>query len=270
MARKKPPITREPTPRLLAFDSTPAGLITKSLRKPFGGVWGRLRREHFANGGLSCEVCLAVETEARLIHGHEVHSFPNPETVRLERVAFLCTRCHDAIHFERTLKYCRAPYLRTISDHYCKNNGGLSEQKFRQDYNDTFNKMLSIRKFYGGSKARPAIDYGPFTELVEKSMQRKQAWRLSYQGQMKTIEKFLYTSTESDDYVDGDWILETAADHEQTRQELATHLDARYFAAARAAIDDILSEIYADSDFEMLPDREYPQATAMWRDTFGS
>ena len=39
MARKKPPITREPTPRLLAFDSTPAlqdfGWKPRSFRPAF-------------------------------------------------------------------------------------------------------------------------------------------------------------------------------------------------------------------------------------------
>src|SRR3979411_1224351 len=112
--RGKRSTKREPTPRLLAFDPTPAGLVTEPLLKSFGGLWARLRREHFAKGDLSCEICPAVETKARLINAHEVYSFPNPDTVRLERVAFLCTRCHDAIHFERTRHRCQPPYLRTL------------------------------------------------------------------------------------------------------------------------------------------------------------
>jgi hypothetical protein len=137
---------------------------------------GKLAKKHFAKGDLSCEICSTIETEARLIHGHEVYSFPDPETVRLERIAFLCTRCHDAIHFERTRKYCQAPYLGTVTEHYCQVNGGLTEEEFRQDVVDASNKMLSIRKFYGGPAARPRMDYGPFRDLAGQSLKQKEDW----------------------------------------------------------------------------------------------
>ena len=66
----------------------------------------------------------SVEGAARLIHAHEVDRFPSPQTVRLERVAFLSTRCHRANHFERSGKYCRERYLRTLVDHDRRVNGG--------------------------------------------------------------------------------------------------------------------------------------------------
>jgi hypothetical protein len=167
---------REPMARRLAFDPTPAGLISEPFRDAFKGLWASLRKKHFAKGDLSCETCHAIETEARLIHAHEVYSFPNPETVRLERVAFLCTRCHDAIHFERSRNHCQAPYLQTLTNHYCEVNGGLSEEDFQQDIADTFNKMVSLRKFYGGPSARPSMDYGPYRDAANQSLRRKKEW----------------------------------------------------------------------------------------------
>ena len=151
-------------------------MVTASLRKSFKGLWARLRKEHFAAGDLSCEICQAVETKSSLIQGHEVYSFPNPRTVQLEGIQFLCTRCHDVIHFERSRRWCQAPYLRTLAEHYCSVNGGISQAEFQQDITDTSNKMLGIRKFYGGPNARPSLEYGPYQDRADQSSKRKAKW----------------------------------------------------------------------------------------------
>lgn len=160
----------------LAFDPTPAGLITASLRKSFEGVWARLRREHFATHDLSCEICSTIATERRYIHGHEVWSFPDAKTIRLERVIFICVPCHDTIHFERSRSRAQEPYVRALEAHYCKLRGGLSEAQFRQDVKDATHRMFAIRDQYHG-KPRPTFDYGPFADLVAESARRKAAWQ---------------------------------------------------------------------------------------------
>ncbi len=76
----------EPTPRLLAFDPTPAGLVDdRSLRRAFKNEWARIRARHFKEDGTACALCEVVEPEENLIEGHEVYSFPSPKVVRLER-----------------------------------------------------------------------------------------------------------------------------------------------------------------------------------------
>jgi hypothetical protein len=103
---QKPPMIREPLPRLLAFDPTPAGLVARSLPKAFKGLWASLRKAHFATSPPVCEICSDAQESKRLIQGHEVYAFPSPTSVRLTRVKFVCYRCHDAIHFERTRRWC--------------------------------------------------------------------------------------------------------------------------------------------------------------------
>jgi hypothetical protein len=202
-ACKKSPITCKLLPRMLVLDSTPAGLITAPLRTSFKYLWACLRKEHFRSGDFSCEKCKAVETEARLIHAHEVYSFLDPQVVKLERVAFLCTRCHDVIHFERSRRYCAEPYLRTLSDHYCKVNGGISQDEFRQDIDDTFRKMLAIRKFYGGPGAAPPIDYGPYQSRVDLLMTRNRRPEPSHEASadelMRRLREFSPQFAEAED-----------------------------------------------------------------------
>jgi hypothetical protein len=165
---------REPTGRLLAFDPTPAGLIgDRSLRKAFKNEWARIRKQHFKEKGLACELCKTVETAERLIHGHEVYSFPDPDTVKLERVLFICTRCHDVIHLERARAWCQRPYVQLIEDHYCNVNGGLTETELQQDYGATLQRSFAIREFYYGAAAKPKVDYGAYQTRVDESLRRR-------------------------------------------------------------------------------------------------
>ena len=74
----------EPTPRLLAFDPTPAGLVDdRSLRRAFKNEWARIRARHFKEDGTACALCEVVEPEENLIEGHEVYSFPSPRSLGL-------------------------------------------------------------------------------------------------------------------------------------------------------------------------------------------
>ena len=165
---------REPTDRRLAFDPTPAGLVgDHSLRKAFKNEWARIRKQHFKEKGLSCEICNTVETAERLIHGHEVYSFPDSDTITLERVLFICTRCHDAIHLERTRAWCQRPYVKLVEDHYCNINGGLTEAELQQYYGATLQRSFAIREFYCGPTAQPRVDYGAYQTRVDETLRRR-------------------------------------------------------------------------------------------------
>ena len=162
--------------RLLAFDPTPAGLILEPLRTAEKNLWAKLRKEHFADGYYICELCAVAEERAPLIHAHEVYSYPTPKLVLLDKVIFICTRCHDAIHFERTRARCQPPYVQAITDHYCRVNGGLSEKAFKADVKECLALTLNIREYYGGAQATPTIDYGPYQDIVDE-MIAKRTWR---------------------------------------------------------------------------------------------
>ena len=169
---------KEPTPRLLAFDPTPAGLVgNRSLRIAYKNEWARIRARHFKENHYSCELCKKVETEPRLIHAHEVYSFPDPDSVRLERILFVCTRCHDAIHLQRTRKLCGPPYIHAIEEHYCKVNG-ISEDDLIADFRHAVQRGFAIREFYGGAGATPKIDFGSYQSGVDATLKRKRT-RLS-------------------------------------------------------------------------------------------
>jgi hypothetical protein len=145
----------------------------RSLRKAVKNEWARIRARHFKENGISCAVCGKVETERRLIHGHEVYSFPSPDSVRLDRILYICTRCHDAIHLERTRRRCGPAYVGVIEEHYCKVNGGISLDELKKDYSDTVRRSFAIREFCGGSEATPKLDFGEYQAGVDETLKRK-------------------------------------------------------------------------------------------------
>jgi hypothetical protein len=188
--------------RLLEFDTTPAGLVTRPLSKAYKSVWANLRKALLNEHGAECQVCRHVAAAQRHICCHEVYTFPNKTLVRLDRVVLLCWPCHDATHFERTQRRCGHKYVREIATHYQAVNGGLSQKAFELDQARAFRRMRAIRKSYGGPGATPPIDYGPYQDRVDKFIPR--------------IPK-----SEAEDG--------------------------------------------GDDEFEMFPDHEFPNDTAMWR-----
>jgi hypothetical protein len=159
--------------RLLEFDPTPAGLVTRPLSKAYKSVWTSLRRTLLTEHGAVCQVCKYVAEAPRHIHCHEVYAFPDTKVVRLERVVLLCWRCHDATHFERTQHRCGQKYVQEIAAHYREVNGGLSEKAFERDLLKAYRCMQAIRKSYGGPAAAPLIDYGPYQIHVDEFMEGK-------------------------------------------------------------------------------------------------
>jgi hypothetical protein len=152
--------------RVLAFDPTPAGLVTRPLHKAYKTVWASLRGKLLKQHGAVCQICKHVAEAQRHIHCHEVYAYPNKRVVRLKRVVLLCWRCHDAVHFERTRSRCGQKYVDEIAAHYRSVNGGLSSKEFERDLQETFRRMLDIRQRYGGPAAEPDIDYGLYADLV--------------------------------------------------------------------------------------------------------
>jgi hypothetical protein len=159
--------------RLLEFDPTPAGLVTRPLNKTYKSVWLSLRTALLKEHGAVCQICKHVAEAKRHIKCHEVYIFPDKKVVRLERVALLCWRCHDAVHFERTVHRCGQAYIDEIAAHYCTVNGGITKRAFDEDAERTFRCMLAIRSSYGGPGAAPPIDYGPYQIHVDEYLKRK-------------------------------------------------------------------------------------------------
>jgi hypothetical protein len=169
----KPSAEVDPPVRVLAIDPTPAGLVDVPLRIAFKHLWSILRKEHFAGGDLSCEICGVIEQTARLIHAHEVYSFGDLTEVRLERITFICTRCHDAIHFERSRYRCQPPYIQTLTEHYCWVNGGLSKEEFEADFRAAIKLSIAIRNSYFRAKSHPTLNFGPYQGRVDEILARR-------------------------------------------------------------------------------------------------
>src|SRR4051794_27560534 len=87
-------------PRTLAFDATPAGYVTATLRRTYKSLWARLRAASLAGKPPTCPVCGWVADKPSQIEGHEVWVPEPPTCFRLERIDYLCFQCHQVIHFD--------------------------------------------------------------------------------------------------------------------------------------------------------------------------
>ena len=86
---------------------------------------------------------------------------------------FVCKRCHDAIHLERTQKKCSESYLGGLKEHYCKVNGGLSHDDLRNDYSYMVQRSHEIREFYGGGNVTAKLDFCEYQAGVDETLKRK-------------------------------------------------------------------------------------------------
>jgi hypothetical protein len=154
--------------RALALDITPPGLIgDRSFRKRYKNEWAKVRTRRFAAGDFRCECCGDERGQARRLDGHEVYEFPDAETVRLERVWFLCRLCHDAVHLERTRRRCGSKYVAEVEAHYRRVNGGLSEENLAADFAVAMLAGRALWDQYGGPAATPVVDYGPLQQFAD-------------------------------------------------------------------------------------------------------
>jgi len=165
---------RIPTPnRVLSFDPTPAGLIRMPLREVHKNLWARLRQERFKGGDLTCDVCGAKEMHKQRIDAHEVYSFPNPSTVHLDKLLFVCRLCHYAIHFDRSIRWCSADYIREVQEHYMKVNGGLSQDEFDRDFEHSQRRSLGLRDFYRETERSVILNFGPYQPDVDALAEKR-------------------------------------------------------------------------------------------------
>jgi hypothetical protein len=162
--------------RRLQIDPTPPGLVSgRTLRERFKYIWARyVREDHFRTNALQCSICAAPARREKL-DGHEVYSYPDPSTVQLVAVDFLCKYCHDAIHMQRSRALTvtgrgSADYVPAVEDHYCRINGGLSCAELESDYRASVEEMNRLRDFY--RVGPPSIHYGPFQDRVEAALAR--------------------------------------------------------------------------------------------------
>jgi len=164
--------SKPPAPRLLAFDPTPAGLVgNRSLRLAFKNEWARIRAGHFKENDSVCMLCSAAKPPKN-IDAHEIYSFPNPETVCLERLLFVCKNCHDIIHLERSSAHCSSEYIHFFEEHYCSING-ISESDRIANYKHTMQHSFAIREFYHGGEATPNLDFGQYQSGIDATLKRK-------------------------------------------------------------------------------------------------
>jgi hypothetical protein len=241
------------TNRKLIFDGTPINK-TVSLRLQFKTVWGTIRRTLLKDHGGVCMACGHTPEHTHEIEGHEVYSFPSNSVIRLERVMLLCRKCHHVVHLDRSVyqaglggrekasllglkgrrleqavKEAEETYRAEMVRHYCEVNGVSLEQCEGDLRQARPPKGWEIKP---GKKA--TMDYGPYQKEVDCFLDRR--------------------------YADG-------GQRWQRQQE-----EARIRNAERKK--DLGEEDMAESEdmaepFEMLPDHECPEDTAMWRDTFG-
>lgn len=141
------------------------------MRRAFKYQWKLIRARHFAENSANCMLCHATAPIPK-IDAHEIYSFPNAEVVKLERVLFVCKYCHDTIHLERTYVHCSHEYIRFIEQRYCEINS-VSETELIMDYRATIQKSAEIRKLYGGSEAKPKVEFGRYQDMLDNALKRK-------------------------------------------------------------------------------------------------
>jgi hypothetical protein len=184
--------------RLLEFDPTPAGLVTRPLSKAYKSVWAKLRKGLLKEHGAVCQVCHHMAEAQRLIHCHEVYSFPNSKVIRLAQVVLLCWRCHDAVHFERTQRWCGQKYSQEIAPHYRTVNGGISEKAFERDLKRGVPPHAGDPQVLWRPGAAPLVDYAPYQQRVDDLTARNAA----------------RARQDDDDQADDDGDFEMFPDHE--------------------------------------------------------
>jgi hypothetical protein len=163
-----------PAEHVLSFDQTPAGLIGAPLRVAFKNLWSQLRQERFKDGNISCDICKMIETKKELIDAHEVYSFPDPNTIHLDRLLFVCRPCHYAIHFDRTTRRCDSDYVDEIKEHYMSVNGGLSEEEFDRDFDHSQRRSRGLRDYYRETLRSVSLNFGPYQSRVDALLKKRE------------------------------------------------------------------------------------------------
>jgi hypothetical protein len=268
---------------ILKMELLPHHVRGHSIREALGwGRWQKVRASLIQERGLRCETCAEVPQRKVYLQVHEIweHSAKGSTLIDLRLLCWFCHACqHYDMYAAGGIQGVREDASQRIKEHYCRING-VSGTAFEAHFKKALQAAFSVN-----IAGIAEIDYGIYAPLMQQRQEAQQKWLQTRVGEMRVIQKFLDRHRrefdedkpekhdfhpDDDDWIvdDDDWIVDVARDHEETRQELASHLNARNYATAREMIVEILSEL-RDDGFEMLPDHECPEATAMWNDAFG-
>jgi hypothetical protein len=296
-ARKAPAI-RRPSHRRLRFDRTPVG-TTYPQREAAKSLWAILRRRLLEEHGVVCTACGYVPPTAGELDGHEVYSYRGGGVIRLESIQLLCWKCHHAVHLENSAyrKRDRAQWKweeehpltgrrRSWSSAECRAMDAVADEAataYREELLKHYRKVNGVTRRQCERDWENAIPPGDITGLWRAN---RVAWAeavkndpdLSRQRQLGMIKPDLGRARM--DY--GPFEDEMEERRARREQAVLVKLDDpeiteqwnRMTADERGEFDgpkDFATMVWPreDEGFELFPDHECPEATAMWEDTFG-
>ena len=233
------------TARKLMFDAVPTSAASP-LRREFKTVWGTVRRTLLKEHGSVCMACEHAPEHVHELEAHEVFSFPSAGALRLERVTLLCRKCHHTVHLERSAYQARVRGYREAE------RSGLKLRKAKQAGYEA-EQMYRVAMIEHYCKVN-----GVSAERCEKDLRLAcppKGWGIKLGGKA-TMDYGPYKGL-----VDS-FLARRDADGGQ-----------RWQRQRQAGLIREAERRDEDQDragpFEMLPDHECPEDTAMWRDTFG-
>ncbi|HVH76626.1 MAG TPA: hypothetical protein VM755_17045 [Stellaceae bacterium] len=263
----------------LKMEFQPIFMAGHALGKKYKSHWKKIRDRLVPKNCPTCSVCGFVARENRgLIHADEVWEFPGPPKALLTEVRPLCVYCHEAKDYYNLLirmqnGIAAARLAGIVQEHYCKTNG-CTEEEFSADFKAASAEKQRIEKLYGYNCA-VEVSYGKWTPP-----ERPPGLKIPERQAVRTLfvrESAIEYDKAGEPIGGGTWYREDpikVRDREIGTFSAAVRwlnsLPPEERAAAIQEMQDAaeLADDYDDGEY--LPDHEFPQVTAMWRDTVSS
>jgi hypothetical protein len=255
--------------RKLMFDR--AVLPGQSLRRQERKLFARLRKGLLAKANGRCTACRSKSPKVSELEAHEVYSYPGKGIVRLKKIALLCRPCHRAVHLDRSMwiaslyvpirkaEEAKQAERKRLLTHYCKVNG-VTRRQAERDW----------------EQAKPPydlkeLDFGPYKAEVARAANRRyrwQGWISLPQGDRGSFLSFCEQFDKLEDEVFDEFGVDIDQEQHLPHWQEWISLPQEKRGSFRTFCEDALNDEFADEFYEFLPDHEYPEDTAMWRDTF--
>jgi hypothetical protein len=240
-----------PKARKIRFELGYRMLPVPSLRRQFPKLWERLRKEALDKYHRKCK-CGYVPPKTSELEAHEVYSFPGGGVIRLEKIVLLCRKCHHMVHLDRSLDFERRRAFREakqagLSDRLAEQKAAAAVEVYREDMLAHYCKVNGVARQEAEDdweKATPPEDVKPYALRDGKGVERE--IKFSYGPYEEEVTRLIWRRQ---------WRDMGPQDRWNYGNSFEDFCDAN---------DDDLADCY-----EFVPDHEHPEATAMWRDTFG-